>query len=142
MFNLNTNSMKNFKISCLLIGLVLFSIVFACNKNEVASPSDTSNEKNDLKRNEATWVSSNDYSKGWFFRLKIFVGHTAAQCGNSCMEIFGINGSYCSKTFDDPKEFAELLKKALEKPIVSAVLSDKIRHFDESNVWLLLEKLL
>jgi len=69
------------------------------------------------------------------------LGKTVVHTLNSgCMEIFGTDGSYCSKTFDDPKEFAELLKKAFENPINTNVLNEKINRFEETNVWPLLEK--
>ena|GEM_PF-340788 len=71
------------------------------------------------------------------------LGKTVVHTPNSgCMEIFGTDGSYCSKTFDDPKEFAELLKKALETPINSAILKEKFSRFDESNAWRFLEKII
>jgi alpha-1,3-rhamnosyltransferase len=59
-----------------------------------------------------------------------------------CLDVLGHNGGYFSETFDNPKEFANLLKKALEKPIDSAILSEKAKRFDESNAWHLLEKIL
>ena len=69
------------------------------------------------------------------------LGKTVVHTPNSgCMEIFGTDGSYCSKTFDNPKEFAESLKKALENPINADVLNEKISRFEETNVWPLLEK--
>ena len=69
------------------------------------------------------------------------LGKTVVHTPNSgCMEIFGTDGSYCSKTFDDPKEFAKHLKKALENPINADVLNEKISRFEETNVWPLLEK--
>jgi len=69
------------------------------------------------------------------------LGKTVVHTPNSgCMEIFGTDGSYCSKTFDDPKAFAETLKKALENPINTDILDEKIRRFEEASVWPLLEK--
>jgi len=69
------------------------------------------------------------------------LGKTVVHTPNSgCMEIFGTDGSYCSKTFDDPKEFAETLKKALENPISADVLDEKVSRFEKKNVWPLLEK--
>jgi len=69
------------------------------------------------------------------------LGKTVVHTPNSgCMEIFGTDGSYCSRTFDDPKAFAESLKKALENPINANVLNEKISRFEETNVWPLLEK--
>jgi len=70
------------------------------------------------------------------------LGKTVVHTPNSgCMEIFGTDGSYCSKTFDNPKEFAESLKKALENPINADVLNEKISRFEKKNVWSLLEKI-
>jgi len=71
------------------------------------------------------------------------LGKTVVHTPNQgCLEIFGADGSYCSKTFDDPKDFAEQLLTALEKPIDAAVLDEKTKRFEESNSWSLLEKIL
>jgi hypothetical protein len=83
--------MKNFKISCLLTVFVL-AFIISCDKSEGSSTSDlnTNTENSDLKQNEATWISSNDNSKeSSLIRIKIFLGHTAADCGNACVKIFG-----------------------------------------------------
>jgi alpha-1,3-rhamnosyltransferase len=71
------------------------------------------------------------------------LGKTVVHTPNQgCLEIFGTDGSYCSKTFNDPKDFAEQLLTALEKPIDTAVLDEKTKRFEESNSWSLLEKIL
>jgi hypothetical protein len=88
--------MKNSKLLCSLIGLVIFLIVFACTKNETVLPSDlnTNNENIDPKQNEATWISSDGAPKRYgsyvgSLSIKIYVGHTAAQCGGRCVKILG-----------------------------------------------------
>ena len=83
--------MKNFKISKLLMVAVLAATFFSCNKNAETSLSDWNNstERDHLKQNEATWIYSHDASKGLFFKLKFFLGHTAAQCGNRCVTFLG-----------------------------------------------------
>ena len=71
------------------------------------------------------------------------LGKTVVHTPNQgCLEIFGTDGSYCSKTFDDPKDFAEQLLTSLEKPIDAAVLDEKTKRFEESNSGSLLEKIL
>jgi glycosyltransferase involved in cell wall biosynthesis len=71
------------------------------------------------------------------------LGKTVAHTPNSgCLEIFGTNGSYCSVNFDDSKDFGNTIRKALEKPIDSAILDEKTCRFDESNIWPFLEKIL
>ena len=91
---------------------VIVLIAFSCKKNEgIASSNNlSSNESGDvLKENVATWVCSGEgNSKSWFFKIVIKVGHSAADCGNKCVKIFGeqghINcrgfGNVCNKTFD------------------------------------------
>ena len=79
---------------CLLVTFVFTFIFFSCSKNETASSSDplSNNENDDLKRNEATWVSS-DPSKGLpQIKIKIFIGHTVNDCGGTCVKIFGVPG--------------------------------------------------
>jgi len=71
------------------------------------------------------------------------LGKTVVHTPNAgCIEIFGTDGSYCSKTFDDPKEFAEFLKKALEKPIGTAILDKKLSRFEEGKNLDILKSLL
>ena len=65
----------------------LFFIICACDKHETSTLSDSST--NNQNQNEATWIHKNDDSKGLFINLKFSVGHTANQCGNACMMIFG-----------------------------------------------------
>ena len=71
------------------------------------------------------------------------LGKTVVHTPNQgCLEIFGSNGSYYSKTFDDPKDFAEQLEKALKNPIDSSVLNKKLHRFEEATGWLLLQNIL
>ena len=76
------------------ITLLLVSVfIFSCNKSEIISSqrslSDTEND--DLKQNEATWINIGpEKTLGLSFRL--FLGHTAAQCGGKCMTLFGTSG--------------------------------------------------
>jgi len=79
-------------------------IVFSCNKKEIISPFDLNN---DPKLNEASWIFGGEYSKGSWLNLKFFIGHTAEQCGNKCLMIFGQNyhadcrgfGNICNYNF-------------------------------------------
>ena len=85
--------MKKNQFFSFLTLLLVSIIICSCNKNEdVASKepfSDTEND--DLKRNEATWISLGpEKDMGFVFRL--FVGHTKTDCGNSCVEFFGQSG--------------------------------------------------
>jgi len=83
--------MKKITIINLLL-IFLFSLfVFSCKKIDENSLPDFNpdNENNYLKRNEATWISSNNSSKGFWLNLKIYVGHTAEQCGGRCVKLFG-----------------------------------------------------
>jgi len=71
------------------------------------------------------------------------LGKTVVHTPNQgCLEIFRSDGSYCSKTFDDPKDFAEQLEKALKNPIDSSVLNEKLHRFEEATGWLLLQNIL
>jgi alpha-1,3-rhamnosyltransferase len=71
------------------------------------------------------------------------LGKTVVHTPNTgCLEIFGPDGSYCSETFDDPKNFANMLKKAFESPINTEILNEKVQRFDESNIWPFLEKII
>jgi len=63
-------------------------IMLSCNKSEVITSSENEGDNN-LQRNEATWISKGDQSKLWWFRIKFLIGHTATDCGNKCVKIFG-----------------------------------------------------
>jgi hypothetical protein len=78
--------MKKIQFSYLLAALMLTTLLFACNKGEV-KPNDEPEIENQ-KRSEATWISKQDGSKGWLAFLKILVGHTADQCGGTCVKLF------------------------------------------------------
>jgi len=80
--------MKKIQFLYFAVISMLFFIAFSCNKSDlVFVPLETNN--NDTKRNEATWETSQDNAKGWLAKLKIYIGHTADQCGGKCMKIFG-----------------------------------------------------
>ena len=79
--------MKKFKTTCLFMVFALFAIICACDKSEKVTFSDLN--INNQKQNEATWIHRNDGSKGLPISLKFVIGHTANQCGNACMMIFG-----------------------------------------------------
>ena len=51
-----------------------------------------------------------------------------------CVEILSPNCGYGTPSFDNPKEFAEMLKKALEKPINTEILNDKVCCFDAAKI--------
>jgi alpha-1,3-rhamnosyltransferase len=69
------------------------------------------------------------------------LGKTVVHTPNTgCLEIFGTDGSYCSETFDNPKEFANTIQKALKNPINSDILTDIAYRFSDTNAWPLLEK--
>jgi hypothetical protein len=81
--------MKKLNFSFYLFVLAL--IALSCKKSDVVSSSDwnANIENDDSKRNEATWIYDDDHSKWSLIKLKIFVGHTAEECGGKCMKIFG-----------------------------------------------------
>jgi len=81
--------MKNLNFLHFLKIFLFAFIVVSCNKNEISSTSDLNTNIENQKKNEATWISSKDGSKGYWARLKIWLGHTAEQCGNACVKIFG-----------------------------------------------------
>jgi len=83
--------MKFLKNYFLFLVLAFVFIIVSCNKNEEASSSNlnTDTEINEPAQNEATWIIGDDSSKGFWLRLKIFVGHTADQCGGKCIKLFG-----------------------------------------------------
>jgi len=71
---------------------MLAFVCFSCKKNDIFSPSELPFDN--LKQNEATWINPTP-TKGlneWLLKLKIFLGHTADQCGDKCIYIFGIYG--------------------------------------------------
>jgi hypothetical protein len=108
--------MKKLQFSGFMATLLLAFIFFSCSKNETASSSDplSNNENDDLKRNEATWVSS-DPSKGLpQIKIKIFLGHTVNDCGGTCVKIFGV------PMHIDCRGFGNVCNH-----IVSALLSDQ-----------------
>jgi|GEM_PF-2194560 len=85
--------MKKLQFSGFMVILVFTFIFFSCSKSEIVSSSDplSNNENDDLKRNEATWISL-DHSKGLQIKIKISVGHTVGDCGNKCVKVFGEYG--------------------------------------------------
>ena len=84
----------NFYFFMMMITIIL--IAFSCNKHEVVTSIDllSDTESNDdSKQNLATWVSSSENnSKFWFLKIIIRIGHTASDCGNKCVKIFGEQG--------------------------------------------------
>ena len=78
--------MKKIQFSYFLVAFMLTTLLFACNKGEV-KPKDEPEIEN-KKRNEVTWISKQDGSKGWLGYFKIMVGHTVDQCGGCCMKLF------------------------------------------------------
>jgi len=98
--------MKKIKKSYFLFVFVLVSIFISCNKSEETSPSNTNTEISNAKQNETTWILGSDHSKGFWMLLKFQVGHTASQCGNSCLKLYGESyhadcrgfGNICNKT--------------------------------------------
>jgi len=81
--------MKNLLFLCFMAVFIFSFTFFSCSKNEIGSFTNTENDN--PKRNEATWISSN-HSKGLDIKIKIFVGHTASECGGKCIKIFGEYG--------------------------------------------------
>jgi glycosyltransferase involved in cell wall biosynthesis len=59
-----------------------------------------------------------------------------------CLEVLGQNNSYCSTRFDDPKEFAELLKTALDQPVDVSLLKQRADIFDAAQISSQLEMLI
>jgi len=83
--------MKNKKLIPFSVLFAIVLIAFSCNKREITS-SDLSSEddNNEQKQNVATWITSNEgQSKAMGLQISFLIGHTAAQCGNSCVKIFG-----------------------------------------------------
>jgi len=78
--------MKKIQFSYLLVAFMLTTLLFACNKSEVKPKEEP--EIENQKRNEVTWISEQDGSKGWKAFLKMFVGHTYNQCGGTCVKLF------------------------------------------------------
>jgi hypothetical protein len=123
--------MKNFKFLCLLIGLLISFIVFACTKNEKVSFSNlnANNENIDKKQNEATWIMSDDHSKGLSISLKFFVGHTADQCGNSCVKIFGKPAHLDCRGFGNvcnAATVASLYENPIDNELMLILMDDEI----------------
>jgi len=85
--------MKKFKLSYCLATIVAIFFFFSCKKIETnPAPEPTSSvESVEETRNEATWISS-DNSKhlSGTMSLSLFLGHTASQCGGSCIKILGV----------------------------------------------------
>jgi len=84
--------MKNTKFFPFLVLFAILLVAFSCNKREVITSSNLSSDDEIVnpKQNEATWIISSDgQSKGMGLQLAFFIGHTAVQCGNSCVKIFG-----------------------------------------------------
>jgi len=83
--------MKNSKFLCFLTLLAFVFITFSCNKSEeiIANELNSNNEDDKSKGNEATWISGDENAKWLFFKLTIKIGHTAADCGNKCVKVFG-----------------------------------------------------
>lgn len=82
--------MKKIQFSSLLVVIVYTAIFFGCNKSDQVS-SELFNKDNQ-KQNEVTWfdpVENNVKGWAWWVKLRIFIGHTSADCGNSCMKVFG-----------------------------------------------------
>jgi hypothetical protein len=118
MFNFNTFYMKNLLISSFLAVLILACIFWACDKKEVLSTLDS--DTYDMKRNEATWVHLYDNSKGAFMELHIWVGHTAEQCGNSCIKIFGVPGHA------DCRSFGNICNYRMRVEVIEDLLNDEL----------------
>lgn len=71
------------------------------------------------------------------------LGKTIVHTPNSgCREILGSGNSYCSETFDDPTEFAQMIRKALQNPILPDQITSIVREFDEAMIIPKLEALL
>jgi hypothetical protein len=87
--------MKKIKNFHFLVLIAVLFIAFSCKKNEVIISSLFSLSENDdeIIQNEVTWLPSND-NRGWFgwLILKFTIWHTAADCGNKCVKIFGEQG--------------------------------------------------
>ncbi|MCL2312376.1 MAG: hypothetical protein FWC41_07810 [Firmicutes bacterium] len=78
--------MKKMQLSYFLVAFMLTIFLFSCSKGEVKPKGEP--EVDNQKRNEVTWISKQDGSKGWLAFLKILVGHTADQCGGTCVKLF------------------------------------------------------
>jgi hypothetical protein len=85
--------MKKFKFIGFTALLFVSIFILSCNKSEVISSQEFSlnTENDDLKRNEATWINLGP-EKVMGLGFKIFVGHTAKDCGGKCLKIFGEYG--------------------------------------------------
>lgn len=71
------------------------------------------------------------------------LGKTIAHTPNlGCVEILGSDYGYCSNTFDDAQEFADLMVAAIENPIDPQKLRAQATLFDKSNFATKIEKLL
>jgi len=78
--------MKKIQFSYLLVAFMFTTTFFACNKSEVKSKDFP--EIENQKRNEATWIPEEKAKKGFMAWIKIYIGHTAEQCGGTCVKIF------------------------------------------------------
>jgi hypothetical protein len=90
MFNLLFHIMKKFL--CLCFWAIIVVVVLSCNKTDIIACTDlpTMIYNKEINQNEATWINP-DSTKffPWVLRLKISLGHTASQCGNKCVYMFG-----------------------------------------------------
>jgi hypothetical protein len=92
MFNLILTIMKKFQFSCFLAIILIALFFYSCKKTDIALASDLPViiEQDEINLNEATWINSDNTKYfHWLLKLKLAVGHTASQCGNSCIYIFG-----------------------------------------------------
>jgi len=84
--------MKKFQFSCLLAIAIIAIIFHSCKKTDLMLSSDLPAimESGEINLNEATWINpENTKAPSWLLKLKISVGHTAEQCGNRCVYMFG-----------------------------------------------------
>lgn len=71
------------------------------------------------------------------------LGKTIAHTPNlGSVEILGDTYGYCSRGFEDPTDFADTLRRAIEEPINPAILQSRAENFDKSYIALKLEALI
>jgi hypothetical protein len=91
--------MKKNQFSCVIAIFFLALIFFSCNKLEVITLPEISDNSNQ-RRNEAAWVYDSN-SKNWLLKLCYFCGHEISQCGNACIKILGEWGHIDCRGFGD-----------------------------------------
>ena len=96
--------MKKFQFSCFLAIFIIALFTHSCKKTDLIPSFDPSTimENDEENQNEVTWIHP-DSTKGfgWLIKLKLYIGHTAEQCGGKCIKILGVWGHVDCRGFGD-----------------------------------------